>query len=222
MIIDVLINSCARPDLMNVSFHSFLKHIKTSHEFRIVIVEDKVDNPERQKLGRQWIEKHQNYFDEILYLPKKAGIDYFYQEAIKLGKSPYFFRLEDDMEFIVDINIDPLIEILSKNQDICQITFRRDNHNTPVCGKKIINGVDLTCSKFYSQSVGVCNLELTKNIIDKCGWEKPLHEAGNLTPSSEKLEYKKYLLGTNKWFWQSATVHYIHAGKEHRKGTWIL
>jgi hypothetical protein len=222
MIIDVLINSCARPDLMDVSFKTFLKHIKTTHKFRFVIVEDKVENEERQALGREWIEQNKNYFDEILYLPKKAGMDRFYQEAIKLGRSPYFFRLEDDMDFQVDINIDPLIEILEQNQDICQITFRRDNHKSPWCGKKIINGVELTCTDFYSVSVGINNLEHTNKIIDECGWENQLHETKLLSPISKKLGYKKYVLGYNKWFWQSELIHYLHAGKEHRKGTWRL
>ena len=91
MIIDVLINSCARPDSMDICFKSFLKHIKTiKHEFRFVFVEDKVDNEERQALGKEWVEQNKHYFDEIVFLEKKAGFGYHFQEVIKLGKSPIF------------------------------------------------------------------------------------------------------------------------------------
>ena len=223
MIIDVLINSCARPDSMDVCFKSFLKHIKTTeHEFRFVFVEDKVDNEERQALGKEWVEQNKNYFDEIVFLEKKAGFGYHFQEVIKRGKSPYFFRLEDDQKFTMDIDIDPLIEILQQEPNTCEIMFRRDNHRVPIIGKENVNGIDLTHTSFYSDSIGVHNLQLTKNIIDECGWENQLHEAGTLTPVANKLGYKKYILGVKKWFWQSAPVHYIHVGIKYRKGSWRI
>ena len=222
MIIDVLINSCARPDSMDTCFKSFLRYIKTSHEFRFVIVEDKVDNEERQELGREWIEANKSFFDEIVYLPKKAGFGYHFQEVVKRGRSPYFFRLEDDQKFITDINIDPLIEILENEPDTCEIIFRRDNHKAKVISKSKVNEIDLTETTAYSDSIGIHNLELTKKIIDECGWNEQLHEASILTPASEKLGYKKYILGVKKYLWSKAPVHYIHAGKDYRQGTWKI
>jgi hypothetical protein len=222
MIIDVLLNSVARPKLLDTSFKSFLKHIKTTkHEFRFVIVENKVDNKDRQVLGKEWIEKHKEHFDVIVYQAKAVDIHHIFQDILKYAKSPYFFRLEDDAIFTYDIDIDPLIEILEQNQDICEITFRRKIHKAHSCGKKEINEVSLECTDFYSLSIGLMNLELTKKIIDKCGWDNPLHEASVLTPVTKKLGYKKYLLGSKKWFWQALPVHYVH-NEEYKKGAYKI
>ena len=45
MIIDVLLSSCARPDVLDVSVKSFLDKVKThKHSFRWVILEDYVED----------------------------------------------------------------------------------------------------------------------------------------------------------------------------------
>jgi hypothetical protein len=223
MIIDVLINSCARPDSMDVCLNSFFKHIKTfNHEFRFVFVEDVVDNKERQMLGRTWVENNQKYFDEIIFLEKKAGFGFHFQEVVKRGKSEIFFRLEDDQKFIVDVDIDPLVEILVLEELLCSIMLRRDVYKNKFKQKKIINGVKLQETDFYSDSIGLHKLSLTKTLIDKCGWNNQLHESGVLTPQSLSLGFVKYVLDYKDFFWQRNPVHYIHAGKDYRQGTWKI
>jgi hypothetical protein len=114
-----------------------------------------------------------------------------------------------------------LIEILEQEPNTCEIIFRRDNHRESKVAKTKVNDIELTEVSFYSDSIGVYNLELTKNIIDECGWENQLHEAGTLTPAANKLGYKKYLLGQKKIL-RSGPVHYIHVGKNYRQGTWRI
>lgn len=223
MIIDVLINSCARPDSMDVCLKSFFKHIKTvKHEFRLVFVEDLVDNPDRQILGKKWVEKNLNFFDEVHFLEKKAGFGYHFQEVVKRGKSKIFFRLEDDQKFIVDVNIDLLVDILQNDENLCNIMLRRDVYKNKFRRKLDINGIKLQETDFYSDSIGLHNLALTKKLIDKCGWNNQLHEAGLLTPQSLNLGLKKYVLDYKNYFWQKNPVHYIHAGKKYRQGTWRI
>lgn len=222
MIVDVLINSCARPDSMELCFQSFLKMVKTKHQFRFVLVEDKVDSEERQCLGRTWIQDNEHHFDEIVFLDKKAGFGYHFQEVVKRGKSPFFFRLEDDQQFVQEVDIDPLIRILEKQADTCQIILRRDSHRVEAIKKENIDGVKLVASTFYSDSIGVHNLELTKKIIDECGWDTQLHENSVLTPASKKLGIKKYVLDYEDYFWQKKPIHYVHAGKDFRRGSWKI
>ena len=83
---------------------------------------------------------------------------------------------------------------------MCQILFRRDNHKVPKIKNINIDNVNLVESSFYSDSIGIHNLELTKKIIDECGWENQLHEARVLTPASNKLGIKKYVLDFKKGF----------------------
>ena len=59
MVIDVLINSCARPDVLEISINTFLKKIKTDkHKFRYVLLEDVVTDKCRQEESHRWIKNN--------------------------------------------------------------------------------------------------------------------------------------------------------------------
>lgn len=216
MTIDVLVSSCARVDVLETSLYSFKNRINSKYNFKYILIEDNVEDTIRQEIGRRWIEKHSFLFDEIHYLNKKAGPGSFWVEAIKFCKSDYHFHLEDDNEFIVDINIDPLLDILQNNKDVAEIMLSRGEipqAQTPI--KKIIDDVILTEIDFFSVATGVFNTKLVSNMLDNLGWDKQPHEAGTLTPMSQKLKYRKFVLGYNE-------THYIHVGinKNYRKGSW--
>jgi hypothetical protein len=213
MILDVLINSCARPDILDVSFRTFKERIKTKHALRYVLLEDYVEDMGRQQLGRQWVES-QN-FDKVVYAEKKMGPGCFFAPVVSLCESDYFFHLEDDNEFIMDINLDPTIEFMKKHDDVVEVMLSRGNKG-PNVGKKVtIDGLALTEFKLFSVATGVFNTKQVKRVIDKLGWDNRLHEAGTLTPTSKQLNQKKYLLGHGE-------QHYVHVGqiKNYRKGTW--
>ena len=220
MIIDVVINSCARPDLLSTSLKTFKKNVTTKkHKFRYILVEDYVDDKERRLTGFNWIERHRNLFDRIYILQKKAGFGYHWQEAVKMCTTPYHIHLEDDQEFILPVNVDPLIEILDSNQDIIEILLRRSlnqnrKENNPV--QITINGVNLTEVYYMSDSIGVYNTKLVRKLIDSIGWDVQLHEAAVLTPATLKLGIRKTVLGYDD-------IHYKHAGHkpEYRHGGWV-
>lgn len=212
--IDVIINSCARPDIMNVSLMTFKERIKSKHEFRYVILEDKVENELRQAYGREWI--NNNEFDEIHFAEKKMGPGFFFGPAMALGQSDYIFHLEDDNEFIVDINIDPILDIMRNDDYIVEIMLSRGKiRPSNNLGKETINGLELTKFDLFSVATGLFNTKRVKQLIDKIGWGKQLHEAGTLTPMSNELGLKKYVLGYNE-------QHYVHVGakKGYKKGAW--
>jgi len=47
MTIDVAINSCGRTDVLEFSVNSMLDHIVTTDELRLILLEDKIDDPRR-------------------------------------------------------------------------------------------------------------------------------------------------------------------------------
>ena len=210
----MIINSCARPDVLEVSINTFMTYVKSGHKFRYVVLEDKVDDGARQREGCDWIKEHRNLFDEVVFSEKKMGPGFFFAPAVSLCKSKYFFHLEDDNEFIKDINIDPLLDILESNDNIIEIMMSRGPIN-PVNRprKMVVDDVKLTESNLFSVATGVFNTSLVRKLIDTIGWDKQLHEAGLLTPVSKELGYRKFVLG-------HGYQHYVHVGEKngYRKG----
>lgn len=220
MIIDILINSCARPDVLEESIFSFRKHIKSKHNFRYVILEDKVENKKRQLLGRKWIEKNKNLFDEIHYSEKRMGPGFFFEPIVKLCRSKYFFHLEDDNIFLKNIFIDPIINVMEMNDNILEIILRRgktDERNNPKNIK--INNLELTEFDLFSVATGIFNTKLVNLVLDKTGRNIQLREVQILKPASIELSLKKYTLGYN-----TNDIDYEHSGikKNYRKGAWKI
>jgi len=216
MEIDVLINSCARPDVLDKSFSTFKQKIKTSHKFRYVLLEDVVENKERQRLGRQWIEEHNDSFDDIVYADKRMGPGFFFAPIVSRCKSDYFFHLEDDNEFIVEIDTDPIFDLMRSDNNIVEIMLnrgpiRRENN----LGRIRLSGQELTKLGLFSVATGIFNTSHTKRIIEDIGWEERLNEFGSLTPTAEKFGLKRFVLG-------HGAQHYKHVGeiKRYKKGGW--
>jgi hypothetical protein len=219
MNLDVLVNSCARPDIMEISLKSFFKRIKTKHDLRFVLLEDKVDDEERQKAGLEWINKNRHIFDEVHFAEKKMGPGRYFAPLVKFCQSDYFFHLEDDNQFIMNIDIDPLLDFLINNQDAVEIIFRRgltDPRNHPA--NCVIDGIRLTRMDILSNSAGVFNSSHIKRIIDELGWNSHLNESKKLGPTAEKFGLKRYTLGFNK-----DKPNYVHLSKKrgYKKGEWV-
>jgi hypothetical protein len=216
MNIDVLITSCARPDVLKKTVQSFQKMIVTEHELRYVLVEDKVDDVKRQEEGRKWVEKNKGLFDDIVFHEKKAGKGYWWQEIIKICNTKYHIHLEDDNEFITKVNIDPVIKMMQNQENIIEVIFSRgkpDKRTKPKILK--IDGIKLTEMQSMSIASGIYNTPMCRKILSVVGWETMVHEAGNLTPTSKKLGYRKFVLGHGK-------KHYEHIGAKlgYNKGKW--
>lgn len=216
MILDVLVNSCARPDILEVSLRTFKERVKTSHTLRYVLVEDKVENEERQRSGAEWIEKHRHMFDSVLCLEKKAGPGYWWAPTVRLSGSDFHFHLEDDTEFIVDLDIDPVIEVMKANSEIIEVVLSRgDLPKGHEPRKVVVDDLALTEMDFFSVANGLFNTKLVKLMIESIGWEKRMHEKATLTPISREMGFRKFALGHD-------TQHYIHVGEKlgYRKGSY--
>lgn len=217
MIIDVVISSCARIDVLESSLFSFKEKVRSNtHEFRWIIIEDNVNDKKRQNIGKKFINEHSHLFDEVHFLEEKAGKGFWWQEALKRCKSDYHIHLEDDNEFITKINIDPIIKLMKSHSDIIEVIFSRGTLSKRLYPKKVkIDGIKLTEMESFSMAAGIFNTKLTWDVVEKLGWKTELHEAGNLAPTTKKMGLRKFMLGHNK-------KHYIHVGavKGYKKGEW--
>ena len=216
--IDVAISSCARVDILDRAINTFLKYVKSKNGFRLIICEDKVDDANRQKIGKKWIDDHIHLFDKVVYSDKKLTYIYCFSEILKYIKSTYFFRLEDDVVFHEDIDIDKIIEFMIENKHtLSQVIFKRKNHD-------LLNPIDVVndTTRYiqlidsYSIATGVFNLEWTRKIVGLSGTEQ-CHEAGVLMPSMHALGGKSSVI------YGKSTTHALDCIGDslgYKKGSW--
>ncbi len=217
--IDVAISSCGRVDILENAVTTFLKHAKSKEGFRLVICEDKVDDPKRQELGREWIENHKELFDEIIYSDTKLTHVYCFSEILKHIRSPYFFRLEDDVVFHEDIDVDKIIEFMKDNDEvISQVIFKRLENHDPLNPVDIENctGRKIQTVTSYSIATGVFNLEWTNKIVGLSG-NGQCHEYGVLMPAMHKLGAKSSIIYGNS---SEHALDCVGDSLGYKKGAW--
>lgn len=199
MIIDVAISSCARIDILENAINTFRKYVKSKDGFRLIICEDKVNDDLRQEKGRVWIKNHIQLFDKVVISDKKLTYVYCFSEVLKHVTSPYFFRLEDDVVFHEEINVDEIIEIMKTMPKLSQLIFKRKKHRLvkPINVKNKI-GRKIKLVNMYSIATGIYNTKLTNKIIDLSGTGQ-CHESSVLAPSMRKLNLNSgVIFGKNK------------------------
>ena len=93
--------------------------------------------------------------------------------------------------------------------------FNTDERLRELLDEIAIDNIKLTEYSIYSVATGVFNTKNVKAVIDVLGWKAQLHEFKTLTPTSEKLGFRKFVLGHGE-------KHYIHTGakKGYKKGGW--
>lgn len=217
MKIDVAISSCARVDILDRAVSTFLDHAKSKDGFRLIICEDKVDDPNRQDAGRDWIINNANLFDEIVFSDNKLTYVYCFSEILKYIKSPYFFRLEDDVVFHEDIDVDKIIEFMDENKNVAETIFMRKKHNLSNPTNIDNNtGRSMQLVGFYSIATGVFNTKWTNDIISLSGTGQ-CHEGSVLTPAMHKLGANSSVIyGKN-------TTHVVDCVGDslgYKKGSW--
>ena len=159
MTIDVAISSCARPDVLEPSVQSFLKHIVSEHDFRLVLVEDQVEDAKRQAIGHAWLEANKHLFDQLVYANKRLTYVYCFSEIMHYLSSPVFFRLEDDVLFTESLHIDPLIAHLEAQPALLDAFGTRVNRGKCLLQRHAARGADAFV-------LGMNHLELARDAAD--------------------------------------------------------
>jgi hypothetical protein len=148
------------------------------------------------------------------------GAGRFFAPIIKFCKTDFFFHLEDDVVILSEVNLDPIIEVMKKNDSyMVEVILRRGKTN-PLNNPKnvIIDGLELAEFDLCSIATGVFNTKLIKDIIDVAGWGSFLNEVKTTSPIAKELGYKSYTLG----FDDEENKNLDHVGKEkgYIRGSW--
>ena len=126
-IIDICIISVVRPSVLDITLKSFTEKMLTNkNDYRIIINVD----PIGENIPRKHVLKVvNNYFDNVVFnYPSVPGFTKAVKWCWEQTNSKYVFHLEDDWKLLSDINIQNMIEILNKYDDLASL--RLDKHRT--------------------------------------------------------------------------------------------
>ena len=121
--IDIIRTSASRPDFLKTTTEALQKHLKYSGGFRWLIHEDCL-NPDWSKRCMDYIKKSSVY--TASHQDKNPiGQGQSLTWLVNQTKSKYFMNCEDDWELIKPLDLDPLVELMDKDNDINQIAFHK-------------------------------------------------------------------------------------------------
>ena len=126
--IDVTITGSGRWNLLKRTIKSFKEHVHCSEEFRFLVTDDagykkmnrgdKSPNKTREKIvssglfDKWFFSDVQDYGDCVKWLFSNL-------------KSEFYFHLQDDWEFLIDVDLDSLIHLMRKKPTINHIRFMK-------------------------------------------------------------------------------------------------
>ena len=160
--IDIIRTSVSRPGILKKSHESFLQRVHYSGEFRFLLHEDVIKNEESIRCCN-WA-KENGYEVSVHYPPIGQGGSMC--TLIDLVQTEFYLTLEDDWEFLRDIDLDPVEKLMKNNLDINQITW----HKRPVMDHKgnfqkvhiVRDGIDLVVSPHWNMLPSLCRLSFIK------------------------------------------------------------
>jgi hypothetical protein len=144
---DVLITSASRDKCIKSEIKAFNKHVKCKEGFDFHLHEDCVPGMENSSFETiRWANKSK-IFSTIYHSNPRIGRGPALNKLKKHANSKYIFYMEEDFDFIKDVNLDILIDIMEKYKHINQIAFNwRISEFVPKPGGP--NGQD----KFYYEN----------------------------------------------------------------------
>ncbi len=180
--IDVIISSCGRVDVLERTMMSLNNNVKTKDFLRVVLAEDLLIDQKRIDIRDAWIADNRQLFDEIHYSKKKLGYVRAYDFAVKFAESDIFLRLDDDTPFTEEVDIDEIMRHIASTEKICQAIFSRQGHVFVGDNSSLIldSGRPIIENDFYSVSTGLHKTSFARTITGLAGGE--CHESSILTP----------------------------------------
>ena len=123
--IDIVTTATIRPDILDVTYNSFFKHLfKDSFEYRLIINIDPVGD-KRYTQG-DVLRVAKKYFKNIVYnFPDQSNFTKAVKWCWSKTESDYVFHLEDDWEILKDVDIYFLIGILRFSKKIGSVRLLR-------------------------------------------------------------------------------------------------
>jgi len=215
MTVDVVITSCARPEMLERTVVSFMDNVKFSGNLRTILIEDFVEDEDRRVAGRAWIEANASMFDEVLVMRENVGPYKQFQNAASNVTAPYMFKLDDDAEFVKEIDLDAMVRVMAEDGTLAQLILRRKGHVEVNPETEIVAGCEVVVHDFYSISFGIHRMIDVRRLFGELGWDCEAHETGVLTPAAARMGMRCGIFGNDE-------SHYRHVGGEmgFDKGRW--
>jgi hypothetical protein len=122
--IDILITSASRPNSLRSEVKAFKKHVKFSGQMNFHLHEDRVPKMEGESERLiEWARRKPSYFTTVYLSHPRIGRGPALNLLRKHAKSKYIFYMEEDFDFIRDVDLDELIRLMDKYTTINQIAF---------------------------------------------------------------------------------------------------
>lgn len=122
-IMDVLITSASRPKNLKSEIVCFLKHVKYSGEFNFHLHEDVVPGMESQSGELSSWARDSGIFTTVYASNPRIGRGRALNKLRQHANSKYVWYLEDDWDFIEDVDLDSILEMMDKHGHINQVAF---------------------------------------------------------------------------------------------------
>lgn len=120
--VTLFITSCGRPNLMKITFESFVKY-NTYPIKKVILCEDSGN-----KGIVDFIKNLSPYQIEIFYNEQRIGQMKTIEKYIKYVNTPFVFHLEDDYEFFDYGFIELSFKILDSDPNISQVLLQDEQH----------------------------------------------------------------------------------------------
>jgi hypothetical protein len=118
--IDILIMGSSRPKLLPYCINSIREKVKYSGNFRWIYHEDFVYPEYSQESVNYLISQN---FDEVVSHYPAIGYGRAIEHMLDYIKSPFFLMVQEDCEFEREVDLDIVINLMDKYNEINQITY---------------------------------------------------------------------------------------------------
>jgi len=146
MQIDFMVDSAARPDLLQITMESLLEHVKFSGKIRWMFHEAVLRKEDSQACMKY--AESLKIFDIIQGTEPPKGEGYSISKMLRHADSPYFIHWEDDHKLVRDLDLDKCYSLFENYSMINQIAFNKRQTMSEVSGWQKANftfGEDVLC-----------------------------------------------------------------------------
>ena len=123
--IDIVITSTSRPALLQRTVKSMQEKLKFSGKFRWLLHEDCL-NLNKSAETLHWA-KYSNMFDKIIMSNPRRGLGLSIYDMFQHIESMFFFRSDDDWEYVKAIDVDKIFNLFIKHKDINQVILNKNS-----------------------------------------------------------------------------------------------
>jgi len=155
--IDLLIMGSSRPQLLEYTYKSFKKFVHTDKKVRVLFHEDAIypgDSMESMKFAED------NNFEVSYHVPN-IGLAPAMTKMFQKVETGFIFYLQDDFEFERPVELDRILWVMNKYNDINCITFnkRRNRNDANVLN---FSGLKVYKREFWSWNPGVWRMSYVR------------------------------------------------------------